>query len=77
MVLEKLKKLIAAQFEISPDTITEETDFLKDLRADSLDIVELAMEVEEAFELPEIDEEDIKGIQTVGDLVTYITAHLS
>ena len=73
MVFDKVKEIICAQFEVSEERITEETSFLDDLDADSLDVVELAMTIEEAFDLPEISEEDIKSIRTVGDLVEYIT----
>ena len=73
MVFDKVKEIICAQFEVSEERITEETSFLDDLDADSLDVVELAMTIEETFDLPEISEEDIKSIRTVGDLVEYIT----
>ena len=76
MVFEKVKELIAAQFGVDPDGISEETDFVADLEADSLDVVELAMTMEEEFDLSEISEDDIKCIQTVGDLVAYITKNM-
>lgn len=72
MVFEKIKDIIAMQFDIDPERITEDTEFVADLEADSLDVVELAMSIEEAFDLPEIGEEDIKTIQSVGDLVAYV-----
>ena len=72
MVFEKVRDIIATQFDIDPERITEDTDFVADLEADSLDVVELAMSIEEAFDLPEIGEEDIKTIQTVGDIVAYV-----
>jgi len=72
MVFQKVKELICTQFEVSEEMISENTRFLEDLDADSLDVVELAMTIEEEFGLPEISEEDIKTIQTVGDLVDYI-----
>ena len=72
MVFEKVRDIIATQFDVDPEHITEETDFVADLEADSLDVVELAMSIEEAFNLPEIGEEDIKAIQTVADLVAYV-----
>ena len=76
MVFEKVKEMIAAQFGVDPDSITEDTEFIADLSADSLDVVELAMNMEEEFDLPEIGEEDIKSIQTVADLVAYITKNM-
>ena len=76
MVFEKIKEIIIGQFGVDPDGITEDTEFLADLKADSLDVVELAMSVEEEFDIPEIEEEDIKSIQTVGDLVAYVTRNM-
>jgi len=72
MVFEKVKEIICTQFEVSEERVTEETRFMDDLDADSLDVVELAMTIEETFDLPEISEDDIKSIVTVGDLVDYI-----
>ena len=73
MVFEKIRELICEQFAIDPEQITEETNFLQDLSADSLDFVELVMNIEDSFELPEISEDEIRSIQTVGDLVAYVT----
>ena len=75
MIFEKVRELIAEQFEVAAEDVTEDTDFVADLEADSLDVVELAMNIEDNFDLPEISEEDIKSIQTVGDLVAYIASH--
>ena len=73
MIIDTIKNLICEQFAIEPDQITEETNFLQDLSADSLDFVELVMNIEDTFHLPEISEDDIRSIQTVGDLVDYVT----
>ena len=73
MIFEKIKELICEQFAVDPAQITEETNFLQDLSADSLDFVELVMNIEDTFGLPEIAEEEIRAIQTVGDLVDYVT----
>lgn len=73
MVLEKIKEIICSQFDVEPDKITEETNFLTDLGADSLDVVELTMNVEDAFHIPEVGEEDIRNILTVRDLADYVT----
>ena len=72
MIFEKIRKLIAEQFAIEEDKITMETSLLDDLDADSLDLVELSMAVEEEFGLGEMAEDDIKGIRTVGDMVEFV-----
>ncbi len=72
MEFEKIKELICEQFAVDPASITEDTNFLHDLSADSLDFVELVMNIEDTFELPEISEDEIRSIQTVGDLVAYV-----
>lgn len=72
MIFEKIRNIICTQFEVEESFITLETTFLGDLGADSLDVVELAMTIEDEFQLDEISEEDIRGIQTVGDLVEYV-----
>ena len=73
MVFEKIRQIIVDQFELDEEAVTEETNFLSDIGADSLDVVELAMSIEDEFGLGEIGEEDIRSIQTVGDLVAYVT----
>lgn len=70
MIFEKLSALIADQFGVDQDTITMDTSFEEDLSADSLDIVDLSMSIEDAFNLEEMGEEDLSKITTVGDLVT-------
>ena len=72
MIFNKIKELICEQFDIDPELITEDTNFLQDLSADSLDFVELVMNIEDSFGLPEVSEDDIRTIQTVGDLVNYV-----
>ena len=72
MVVDKLSGMIAQQFGVSKDEITEETSFVEDLGADSLDLVELIMSVEEAFELGEVEDETLDGVKTVGDVVNFI-----
>ena len=76
MIFEKLCDLISEQFSVEADTITMETTFTEDLGADSLDIVELSMALEEEFGVSEMSEEDIAGIATVGDLVNYLHSKL-
>ena len=72
MIFEKLSELISEQFGVEPDTITMETTFEDDLGADSLDIVQLSMALEEEFGVSEMGEDEISSITTVGDLVHYL-----
>ncbi|MGN1008851.1 MAG: acyl carrier protein [Butyricicoccus sp.] len=72
MVFEKLCTLLAEQLGVEVDTITPETSLAEDLNADSLDLVELMMSIEEEFDVGEIDEETAAGIQTVGDILRLI-----
>jgi acyl carrier protein len=67
----RLKQLILDQLEVEPDEITLDARFIDDLGADSLDIVELIMAIEEEFEL-EIPDEHAERIATVGQAVAYI-----
>ena len=75
MIFDRLRALIAEQFSISEDSIDMDTLFTDDLGADSLDIVELTMAIEEEFDIPEFDEEVITTLGTVGDLFRYISAN--
>ena len=71
MILEKVKDILAGQFEVLADTINEETNIVDDLGADSLDVVELIMSVEDEFGLAICDEEAAE-LTTVGKIVEYI-----
>ena len=77
MIFEKIRELICDQFAIDADMVTEDTAFVADLDADSLDVVELTMAMEVEFGLPEVPEEELKAIVTVGDLVSYVEAAMS
>ena len=72
---EKIVEMMCEQFDLTPDAISEDTSFVDDLGIDSLDVVELVMELEDAFNMGEIPEEDLKKMRTVGDLVEYVSAH--
>ncbi|MCB6366425.1 acyl carrier protein [Intestinibacillus massiliensis] len=72
MVFDKLCELLAEQFGVDPKTITMDTSFVEDLGADSLDLVELMMSLEEEFDVGTIDEETAMGIKTVSDAVRVI-----
>ena len=75
-MLEKLCALLADQFGVDPETVTAETSFEEDLGADSVDLVEVSLALEDEFGLDEIPEEDIASIVTVGDLYRYMREHL-
>ena len=75
MVLEKVAAILSAQFEVDADKITMDTDFVEDLGADSLDLVDMLMSLEDEFDV-EIPDEEIENIHTVGDLVSYIEEHM-
>ena len=64
--------MVAEQFGVDKEELSRETSFADDLSADSLDVVELSMTIEEEFNIGEIAEEDLKKISTVGDLVDYV-----
>ncbi|MCI9242360.1 MAG: acyl carrier protein [Lawsonibacter sp.] len=72
MIFEKLAALIAEQFNVDADSITMETSFTDDLNADSVDIVDLSMALEEEFGIEELDEEEASSISTVSDLVRFL-----
>jgi acyl carrier protein len=74
MVLEKVKAILAEQFDVDEDKITNDTDLQEDLGADSLDVVDLLMSIEDEFEV-EVPDEEIENIKTVGALVAYIEAN--
>jgi len=76
MVFEKIQKLICEQFVVDPEAVTMDTSFVDDLGADSLDVVELTMALEEEFSLPEVSDEELKKILTVGDLVEYVSRYV-
>lgn len=76
MIFEKLAQLIAEQFNVDADSITMETSFADDLNADSVDIVDLSMALEEEFNIDELGEEEASSISTVGDLVRFLQSKL-
>ena len=71
-IFKTMQDLIAKQFAIDAEEITMESSFVDDLGADSVDLVELVMAMEEEFDVGEIDEEDLAGLKTVGDCVQYL-----
>jgi acyl carrier protein len=73
---QKVKKIVAEQMGVQEADLKRESQFVNDLNADSLDVVELVMEFEEEFEMS-IPDEEAEKIQTVGQAIDYISAHLS
>ena len=75
-MFEKLCKLIAEQFGVNPESVTADSAFVDDLGADSVDLMDLSMALEEEFGMEEMDSDDIESIVTVGDLYKYMQEHL-
>ncbi|HLI25875.1 MAG TPA: acyl carrier protein [Chloroflexota bacterium] len=73
---ERLKKLIADQLSVNEEDITPDAHFIEDLNADSLDLVELVMAIEEEFGV-KIPDEDVDKIQTVQDAIDYLREHIN
>ena len=74
IMLEKVKEIVAESLNVEESTLSETTSFKEDLGADSLDLFEMVLAFEEAFEV-EIPSEDLEQITTVGDVVKYIESH--
>lgn len=75
-IFTTMQEMIAEQFAIDSEEITMQSSFEDDLGADSVDLVELVMAMEEQFEIDEIPEEDLTALKTVGDCVRYLSAKL-
>jgi acyl carrier protein len=69
--LEDIKEVVVEQLSVNPDEVKEDAKFVEDLGADSLDVVELVMALEEKFDI-EIPDDEAEKIQTVADVVAYI-----
>ena len=72
MVLDKVKEILSTQFDVDADSITQDTDIVDDLGADSLDLVDMLMSLEDEFNIGEVPDEMVEKIRTVGQLVAYI-----
>ena len=75
-IFQTMRELVAEQFAMEPAEVSMVTAFEEDLGADSVDLVELSMNLEEEFDIEEMSEEDIASIHTVGDLVGYLRSKL-
>ena len=75
MVFEKIKEILAEQLDANAEEMTMETRIDEDLGADSLDVVELLMSIEDEFEV-EIPDEEIENMKTIGDVVEYIQSKM-
>jgi acyl carrier protein len=77
-VFERVRDVVVAQLKVRPDEVTPESNFIEDLRADSLDIVDLTIAIEEAFADEaniEIRDEDAENIHTVQDILDFLKSH--
>ena len=75
-IFQKLQEMIADQFTVDCEEVQMSTSFENDLGADSVDLVELVMGIEDEFDVGEIDENDLSGLKTVGDCVQYLSGRL-
>ncbi|HPD03020.1 MAG: acyl carrier protein [Christensenellales bacterium] len=75
MVFEKLRKIISEQFGISEDKVTLASDLVKEIGADSLDVVEMLISIEAAWNIA-VEDDAVRGMKTVGDVVKYIEANV-
>lgn len=73
-LIEDVKEVVVEQLNVNPDEIKEDSKFVEDLGADSLDVVELVMALEEKFDI-EIPDSDAEKIATVGDAIKYVEDH--
>ena len=75
-IFKTMQDLIAEQFAIDADEISMDSSFVDDLGADSVDLVELVMAMEEEFDMGEANEDELAGLKTVGDAVNFVASKL-
>ncbi|MDO4566636.1 MAG: acyl carrier protein [Oscillospiraceae bacterium] len=75
MIFEKIREILCSQLDLDEDRVTMESSIVDDLGADSLDVVDLVMSLEEEFDLS-IPDEEVANLKQVGDLVRYIEANI-
>ena len=73
-IFQAMQQLVAEQYAKEPEEVTMDTSFEEDLGADSVDLVELVMAMEEEFEIGEVQEEELGSLKTVGDAVNFIVS---
>lgn len=74
MVFEKVRTILCEQFELEEDRVTMDSTLIGDLGADSLDVIDLAMSIEDEFDI-EVPDDEIEKIKTVGDIVRFVEDH--
>ena len=75
-IFERMQNIISEQFGVDLDSVTESTSFEEDLGADSVDLVELVMAMEDEFKIGEVGEDELANLSTVGDCVSFLTKRL-
>ena len=75
-IFEQMQKIISEQFGVDESSVTENTSFEEDLGADSVDLVELVMAMEDEFKIGEVGEDELAGLSTVGDCVKFLSKKL-
>ena len=75
MVFEKVREILCDQLDLEEDKVTMDSDIVEDFEADSLDVVDLVMSLEDEFNI-EIPDEEIENLHTVGDVVAYVEEHM-
>ena len=75
-IFERMQSIIAEQFGVDEDSVTKDTSFEEDLGADSVDLVELVMAMEEEFQIGEVREDELTTLSTVGDCVEFLNKKL-
>lgn len=75
-IFEQMQKIIAEQFGVDENSVTENTSFEEDLGADSVDLVELVMAMEDEFKIGEVGEDELANLSTVGDCVKFLSKKL-
>lgn len=75
-IFERMQKIISEQFGVDEDSVSKDTSFEEDLGADSVDLVELVMAMEDEFKIGEVGEDELAGLSTVGDCVNFLVKKL-